>query len=92
MILMHLAEGDMTIGDVAGRFTMTRAAVKKHLTVLERGRLISVHTRGRERINRLEPAGFRPVRGWIAHFEKFWDERLERLQDVIEQEGEQRDA
>ena len=54
-ILIHLSKGDMSIGDVADRFTMTRAAIKKHLTVLEQGKLISIEVRGRERINRLEP-------------------------------------
>jgi len=82
-ILMHLSEGDMTIGNVVDRFTMTRAAVKKHLTVLEQGRLISVHARGRERINRLEPAGLKPITDWIAYFDMFWNERLQGLQDAI---------
>ena len=88
MILIHLSKGDMTIGGVAERFDMTRAAVKKHLTVLEQGKLISVHARGRERINRLEPDGLKPVADWVAHFEKFWDERLQALQDAIDNREE----
>ena len=86
MIMMHLAEGDMTIAALTDRFDMTRAAVKKHLTVLEEGRLISVHRRGRERINHLEPAGLGPVRDWIAYFERFWDDRLQALQTAIDEE------
>jgi len=89
-ILMHLAERDMSIGDVAEHFSMTRAAIKKHLTVLEEGRLISVHVQGRERINRLEPAGLKPVAGWIAYFEKFWDEHLKNLEDAIDNREEER--
>lgn len=81
---MHLSSGDMTIGEVADRFDMTRAAVKKHLTVLESGRLISVHARGRERINRLEPAGLKPVSDWVSYFSQFWDDRLDRLQQAVD--------
>lgn len=81
---MHLSSRDMTIGEVADRFDMTRAAVKKHLTILENGRLISVHARGRERINRLEPAGLKPVSDWVSYFSQFWDERLDRLQQVVD--------
>ena len=66
MILTHLSKGDMTIGEVTGHFDMTRAAVKKHLSILEEGRLISVHTRGRERINRLEPQGLKTVSEWLS--------------------------
>lgn len=90
-ILMHLSKGDMSIGDVADRFTMTRAAIKKHLTVLEQGKLISIEVRGRERINRLEPAGLKPVADWIAYFEQFWDERLQDLQNAIDHREEKDD-
>ena len=50
-ILLQLAERDLTIGQVVDRYDMTRRAVKKHLIILEEGGLISVHTKGRERIN-----------------------------------------
>ncbi|MEO0385222.1 MAG: metalloregulator ArsR/SmtB family transcription factor [Pseudomonadota bacterium] len=82
-ILMHLGEQDMTIGEVCTHFDMTRAAVKKHLTILEEGALISVHPRGRERINRLEPIALKSVADWLNHFNRFWDERLAQLQHAV---------
>lgn len=91
MILMHLSDNDMTIGEVAGNFDMTRAAVRKHLTVLEEGALISVHPRGRERINRLEPMGLKSIADWINHFSRFWDERLSKLQTAIDKEESKKD-
>ena len=85
--LLHLLSArDMTIGEVASRFTMTRAAVKKHLTSLEEGGLIQSHASGRERINSLNPAGLRPVVDWLNFFEQFWDDRLSALKSTIEQE------
>ena len=48
-ILQLLAAKDMTIADVAENFDMTRAAVKKHLTILKEGNLISVEVDGRSR-------------------------------------------
>ncbi len=60
-ILIHLSQKDMTIGEVTDQFDMTRAAVKKHLTVLESGRLISVESNGRERINKLETKGLKTI-------------------------------
>jgi len=84
MILAHLGTRDMTIGEVAGHFDMTRGAIRKHLAILEDGALISVHPRGRERINRLEPRGLKPVAEWIRFFSRFWDERLGSLENAIE--------
>lgn len=85
-ILLHLGEQDMTIGEVCGHFDMTRAAVKKHLIILEEGALISVHPKGRERVNRLEPIALKSVADWLNHFNRFWDERLAQLQHAVEAE------
>jgi len=87
-ILLHLSDKDMSIGEVTDQFEMTRAAVKKHLNILERGNLISVHVRGRERINRLEPLGLQSVSDWIKHFDRFWDERLNDLKNAVENKKE----
>jgi hypothetical protein len=35
---------------------------------------------GRERRYRLVPAQLGPVRDWMAYYERFWDEHLERLE------------
>ena len=73
----------MTIAQVSDQFDMTRGAVKKHLTILQEGRLISVHTHGRERINRLEPMALKSAAGWFDHFSQFWDDKLSTLKTVI---------
>lgn len=77
----------MTIGEVVDQFDMTRGAVKKHLTILEQGNLISVHVNGRERINKLEPRGLKSVAEWFNYFDKFWDVNLSNLKKVIEQKN-----
>lgn len=83
-MLTRLRDSEMTIGEMAGHFPMTRAAVKKHLTILEQGNLISVHARGRERINRLEPLALKEVSGWLDYFSNFWDDKLTKLQTAVE--------
>lgn len=85
-ILVLLSDNDMTIGDVVDKFSITRGAIKKHLNVLEAGRLISVHPRGRERVNRLEPAVLKSVSEWLKFFDQFWDQKLDRLQKAIDKE------
>ena len=85
-ILKTLAEGERSIADVAGDFDMTRAAVKKHLTVLSDGGLITVSAKGRERFNKLDPQGFAPIRDWLSFFDQFWDDRLDALKSAIEKD------
>lgn len=85
-ILAMLTRQEMTIAQVSDRFDMTRAAVKKHLTVLSDGGLITVEARGRERINRLNPIGLAPVLDWFDIFDRFWDDRLTDLKSAIERD------
>ena len=84
MILMHLSQQDMTVKELTNNFNMTRAAVKKHLTILENGNLITAHRQGRDRINSLNTLGLKSVTEWINYFDQFWDERLDKLKIAIE--------
>ena len=86
-ILIMLRDRAMTIAEVAENFDMTRAAVKKHLTVLSDGGLITVRTQGRERINTLNPDGMAPLRDWLGFFDAFWDDRLAALKSAIEKDA-----
>lgn len=85
-ILVMLRGRDLTIAQVADNFDMTRAAVKKHLTVLSDGGLITVRTSGRERINTINPDGIAPVIQWLKYFDAFWDDRLSTLKTAIEKD------
>jgi DNA-binding transcriptional ArsR family regulator len=85
-ILLMLRGADMTIAQVADNFDMTRAAVKKHLTVLSDGGLITVRAQGRERYNTLNPNAFEPIRDWLGFFDVFWDGRLSDLKTAIEKD------
>jgi DNA-binding transcriptional ArsR family regulator len=85
-ILTMLRARDMTIAQIADNFDMTRAAVKKHLTVLSDGGLITVRASGRERLNSFNPVGMTPVLEWLTYFDAFWDDRLSALKSAIEKD------
>ena len=83
-ILGLLAGRELTIAQVADHFDMTRAGVKKHMNLLEKGQLITVTPRGRERVNALNKKGFKDVLEWIEYFDKFWDDKLNALAALVE--------
>lgn len=83
-IIAILSKEQQTIAQLTGHFDMTRAAVKKHLTVLSDGGLITMEQQGRECINRLSPGGMKPVLDWLSYFDQFWNSRLENLKEAIE--------
>lgn len=83
-ILLRLSVEDLTIAELTEHFPMTRAAVKKHLSILEEGQLISVRADGREKINHLEASGFKDAQAWMSYFDQFWDSKLIALNNAIE--------
>lgn len=83
-ILMELGEQDLTISEVVEKFDLTRTAVRKHLTILEEGDLITVTPRGKERVTRLNPQGIKSTAQWFNYFDQFWDDALNSLKQVVE--------
>lgn len=45
-ILAYLAEVDLTAGEIAARFNMSKAAISKHLQILENAGLVKSEKRG----------------------------------------------
>ena len=85
-ILGLLSTREMTIAEVANQFEMSRSGVKKHLNLLEKGRLIHVRAEGRERFNTLNREGFKQVEGWLKYFDQFWDDKLAALKAAAEKD------
>jgi len=79
-----LATGDRPVNAIAANFEMSRPAVSQHLRVLLDAGLLAEQRHGRERRYRLVPEQLAPVRDWMAHYERFWDDNLQRLQQHLE--------
>ena len=78
-----LAETERSVNTIAGHFEMSRPAVSQHLRILLEAGLVTEQRCGRERRYSLVPVQLGPVRDWIAHYERFWDDRLQRLQKLL---------
>lgn len=82
-ILARLISGEAPVMELAEPFDMTLPAVTKHLKVLENAGLI---VRGREaqwRPCRLEAGPLKEVAGWVEHYRRFWEQRLDRLDNYL---------
>ena len=87
--MLHLlAEADGSVNAIAGHFKMSRPAVSQHLRVLLDSGLVTEQRHGRERRYHFVPERLGQVRDWIAHYERFWDHHLQRLQEQLTKESE----
>jgi DNA-binding transcriptional ArsR family regulator len=83
-----LTEGERPVSEVAAHFEMSRPAVSQHLRILLDAGLLTERRHGRERRYHFVPDQLAPVRDWIGQYERFWDDRLMRLQKHLSQESE----
>ena len=84
-ILSQLAGRDRTVGELAEPFAVSRPAISKHLRVLERAGLVRRTREGRTSRCRLEPEALAAAAGWLEHYRRFWEQRLERLDAYLRQ-------
>jgi DNA-binding transcriptional ArsR family regulator len=84
-ILTRLLSGEFSVGELAKPFEMSMPAVSKHLRVLERAGLIEQRREAQWRRCRIRPEPLKEVMSWTERYRHLWDERLDRLDGVIEQ-------
>lgn len=82
-ILARLTAGDATVADLAAPFSISQPAISRHLKVLERAGLISRRRRATARLSHLEAAPLREATAWLARYREHWDERYDRLDDLL---------
>ena len=63
---------------------VSQPAVSRHLSVLKRAKLVRHRRDGRETHYRAQPQALDPIVNWLRHYGAFWDERLNRLEAVLE--------
>lgn len=83
-LLDLLGGADLPVNSLAAPFRMSRPAVSQHLRILRQAGLVSVRRDGRQRHYRLQAARLRQVYDWVAHYERFWKEKLAALREYLD--------
>src|SRR5215471_9959472 len=84
-ILDALITGEKAVGAIVADLSMSQPQVSKHLRVLSEVGLVKCRADGRRRLYRAEPARLRPVHDWLAKYEQMWNERLDRIDDYLQE-------
>lgn len=81
-IIEILSAGPRTVGELKEQFSMTLPGLLKHVRKLERSELIRTKKEGRTVICHLNPGSFADLETWIGKQMNFWNEALNRLEDL----------
>src|SRR5579871_1641782 len=82
-MLQLLSKDSLTINSLAENFDMSRPAVSKHIKILYSAGFISIQDIGRERYCTLKQDGFNQLQEWIDFFDKFWANKLKKLEIIL---------
>ncbi len=83
-ILDVLAGGERPVNDLVRELRLGQPQVSKHLRVLREVGAVEVRDEGRRRVYRLNAGALRPIHDWVSGYERFWSERFDLLDDVLE--------
>jgi DNA-binding transcriptional ArsR family regulator len=83
-VLARLAQGDASVSELAMPFSMTLAALTKHLVLLENADLIVRRKTGRTVMCRLNASALAPASEWMAFYERFWPAQLDALASYLQ--------
>ena len=82
-MVARLADGPLTVGQLAAPLDMSLAAAAKHVQVLERAGVISRTIDGRRHICRLVPGPLASAQEWLEFYRRHWSERLDALEQLL---------
>lgn len=82
-LLDALGTGEATVGELVDRLRMSQPQVSKHLAVLRAVGLVIVRVEGRHHWYRVNGPALKPIHDWVRAFERTWNTRLDRLDDLL---------
>jgi DNA-binding transcriptional ArsR family regulator len=78
-IINMIAFKSMNVNSVSENFDVSRAAIYKHLKILNECGLVKIKQKGRERFCEAKLEKLNEVSTWIEQYRKLWNERLDSL-------------
>ena len=91
-MLRRLSLGDCTVGELVRPMEMSKAAVSKHVNVLERARLVDRRRSGRQTICHLNYDALREATRVLDYYRAFWHDQFDALERFLIEEPAEEDA
>lgn len=85
-MLRELSVRPSTVGELASPYAISLAAASKHIKVLERAGLVKRTVQGRVHRCELDVRPMHAGMEWMRHYEQWWNERLDVLEDLLKSE------
>src|SRR5688572_7687383 len=82
-LLDAMGSDEVTVTELVDRLGLSQPTVSKHLGVLRAVDLVLVRSDGRKRWYRVNGPALKPIHDWVRSFERTWNLKLDRLDDLL---------
>jgi DNA-binding transcriptional ArsR family regulator len=79
-LLILLATGESSVGELERQLQMSQPSVSKHLRVLREAGFVESRVDAQRRVYRLRPERLMEVDSWLAPFRRFWSAHVDALE------------
>ena len=84
-IINLIAHKSLNLNSVAENFDVSRPAISKHIKILMECGLLVINQQGRERYCEAKLAKLNEVSDWVEQYRKFWNSKLDALENYLHQ-------
>jgi len=82
-IVRRAIDGEEGVAELAGHYSMSFAAVQKHVAILERAGLVTKIRVGRRKVVRTNREALRVARRLLDQYEDLWRGRVDRMEALV---------
>ena len=82
-IVRRAIDGEEGVAELASHYSMSFAAVQKHVAILERAGLVTKVRVGRRKVVRTNREGLRIARSLLDQYEDLWRGRVDRMNALV---------
>lgn len=83
-IIARVSRGELSVGELAANYSISFAAISKHLKVLERAQLISKRKEGKKQMVSLTPEALLSADQYLEQYRRMWQSRFDKLETLIQ--------
>ena len=85
-LLDALRHGERSVNQLVLRTRMSQPSVSKQLRLLLDSGLVNLRKAGRQHLYSIEGRPLREASEWLSYYERFWQEGLSRMDEVLKED------
>ncbi len=85
-ILARVAQAELSVGELVEKYSMSFAAISKHLNVLERAKLITKRREGKKQMVTLAPHALMTADEYLEQYRQMWEQKFNKLDAILKED------